>query len=172
MLLRACSRAALPVRSRANSTMIAELQVLPSPLGTPTDEFKHVDAAIAIISASGLPHAVHALGTTIEGHPDEVWRTARAAFEASLASGAKQELMILKLYQGERTVSELLASGQACAANATGRPSSDSNGVADAAASSSPSDAAQPREDAATHAGLDVTAYSRLEPPPGRRGGG
>ena len=98
--------------------MICDIQVVPSPTGTATNEFKHVDAAIAVIAASGLKHTVHALGTTIEGPPDAVWDVARRAFDACLESGASKELMYLKLYQGERTVAELEASGQKCAAGA------------------------------------------------------
>ncbi len=45
--------------------VIADLQVLPSPVGTETEEFKHVDAAIKVIAGSGLPHTVHALGTQV-----------------------------------------------------------------------------------------------------------
>ena len=38
------------VLARAASTMIADIQVLPMPLGTPSQEFKHVDAAITAIA--------------------------------------------------------------------------------------------------------------------------
>ena len=92
--------------------MIADIQVVPSPTGTGAEEFKHVNAAIAVIASSGLKHTVHALGTTIEGPPDSVWDVARRAFEACLESGADKELMYLKMYQGERTVDELVASGR------------------------------------------------------------
>ena len=114
--------------------MICDIQVVPSPTGTTSNEFKHVDAAIAVIAASGLKHTVHALGTTIEGPPDTVWDVARRAFDACLESGADKELMYLKLYQGERTVAELEASGQRCAA-AAARP---------AAAARRPAAAAKP----------------------------
>ena len=64
--------------------LIADIQVLPTPLGTADDAYKHVDAAIEVIAASGLDHSVNALGTTIEGPADAVWATARAAFDASI----------------------------------------------------------------------------------------
>ena len=63
--------------------MIAEVQCIPSPAGTPQDAYQHVDAAIAAIADSGLPYEVGALGTTLEGAPDAVWDAIRAAHEAS-----------------------------------------------------------------------------------------
>ena len=69
-------------------TVIAEIQVAPSPPGTADDPHAHVEAAIAVIEASGLRYEVGALGTTLEGEADEVWATLRAAHEAMLAAGA------------------------------------------------------------------------------------
>ena len=60
-------------------TVIAEIQVAPSPPGTADDPHAHVEAAIAVIAGSGLHHEVGALGTTFEGEPDAVWATLRAA---------------------------------------------------------------------------------------------
>ena len=101
---------ATSMSAAAAPTIIAELQVLPSPTGTAANEFEHVEAAIAVIAGSGLEHSVHALGTTIEGPPDAVWAVARSAFDAALESGADKELMILKLYQGgSATVSSLVS---------------------------------------------------------------
>jgi uncharacterized protein YqgV (UPF0045/DUF77 family) len=68
--------------------MIAEIHVAPSPPGTPDDRYAHVEAAIEVIRASGLHHEVGALGTTLEGADDDVWRVVRAAHEAVLRSGA------------------------------------------------------------------------------------
>ena len=98
--------------------MIADIQVLPSPTGTADSEFAHVEAAIAVIAESGLSHSVNALGTTIEGPPERVWATARAAFDACLASGADKEMMYLKLYQGSTSVERLETSGRSVAAAA------------------------------------------------------
>ena len=53
--------------------MIAEIQVAPSPPGTAEDPHAHVEAAIAVIQASGLRYEVGALGTTLEGDADAVW---------------------------------------------------------------------------------------------------
>ncbi|MCU1350828.1 MAG: hypothetical protein JWM05_37 [Acidimicrobiales bacterium] len=80
--------------------MIAEIQVLPTPAGTPDDRHAHVEAAIAVIQASGLHHEVGPLGTTLEGPPDEVWAVLRAAQEATLAVGAERVISVVKLAQG------------------------------------------------------------------------
>lgn len=52
--------------------MIAEIQCLPDPAGVPGQDYRNVDAAIAVIAASGLDHEVGALGTTLQGQPDQV----------------------------------------------------------------------------------------------------
>lgn len=80
--------------------MIAELQVLPRPSGTPDDPHAHVEAAIAVLGASGLHHEVSALGTTIEGPPDAVWAALRAAHEATLAAGSTFTISVVKLAEG------------------------------------------------------------------------
>lgn len=77
--------------------MIAEIQVLPRPVGTPQDRYAHVDAAIAVIAASGLAYEVGAMGTTVEGAPDAVWTMLRAVHEATLASGAEGCLSVIKV---------------------------------------------------------------------------
>ena len=92
--------------------MIVEVQVLPSPSGTAAQRFAHVDAAIEVIVASGLAHEVGALGTTVEGPPDEVWALLRAVHEATLAAGATSCVTNIKVAQGEGegdlTVGELV----------------------------------------------------------------
>lgn len=80
--------------------MIAEIQVLPSPAGTPDARYAHVDAAIAVLRRAGLRVEVGALGTTVEGQPDAVWATVRAAHEATLAAGAGGVVTVLKLAEG------------------------------------------------------------------------
>ncbi|WP_062132341.1 thiamine-binding protein [Demequina aestuarii] len=77
--------------------MIAEIQVLPRPVGTPDDHYAHVDAAIATIEASGLSYEVGALGTTIEGTPDEVWHLLRRVHEATIDAGAEGCLSVIKV---------------------------------------------------------------------------
>jgi uncharacterized protein YqgV (UPF0045/DUF77 family) len=77
--------------------MLVEIQVLPNPTGTADAPYRHVEAAIARIAGSGTRYEVGALGTTIEGTPDELWPLLRAAHEASLASGAGQIVTVIKL---------------------------------------------------------------------------
>jgi uncharacterized protein YqgV (UPF0045/DUF77 family) len=88
-------------------TVIAEIQVAPSPPGTPDDLHAHVEAAIAVIKASGLRHEVGALGTTLEGEADEVWATLRAAHEAMIAAGAAGGLSHIKVASVNRTMDSL-----------------------------------------------------------------
>jgi uncharacterized protein YqgV (UPF0045/DUF77 family) len=90
-------------------TVIAEIQVAPSPPGTPEDPHAHVEAAIAVIRASGLRHEVGAMGTTLEGDDDAVWATLRAAHEAMIAAGATAGISHLKVATLDRTMDSLTA---------------------------------------------------------------
>jgi len=87
--------------------VIAEIQVAPSPAGTPDDPHAHVEAAIAVIRESGLRYEVGALGTTLEGDDDAVWTTLRAAHEAMLAAGASTGLSHVKIASVGRTMESL-----------------------------------------------------------------
>ena len=77
--------------------MIAEIQVIPRPAGTANDRYKHVDAAIAVIQASGLHYEVHGLGTVIEGPPEKIWPLLQAVHQATLDAGAERTLSIIKV---------------------------------------------------------------------------
>ena len=77
--------------------MLAEIHVSPNPPGTADVAYAHVEAAIAVVAASGLHYEVGALGTTFEGAPDAVWATLRAAHEAVLASGATSVITSIRL---------------------------------------------------------------------------
>jgi uncharacterized protein YqgV (UPF0045/DUF77 family) len=88
-------------------TTIAEIQVAPSPPGTAENPHAHVEAAIAVIQASGLRYEVGALGTTVEGDADDVWATLRAAHEAMLAAGAQGGISHIKVAQVNRTMDSL-----------------------------------------------------------------
>jgi len=79
--------------------VIVEIECLPRPSGEPGAPYAYVEAAIAVIQASGLTYEVSALGTTFEGEPDVVWRVARAAHEACLAAGAESVLTLVKFSQ-------------------------------------------------------------------------
>ena len=88
-------------------TVIAEIQVAPSPPGTTENPHAHVEAAIAVIQGSGLRYEVGALGTTLEGDADEVWATLRAVHEAMLAAGATGGLSHIKVASVNRTMDSL-----------------------------------------------------------------
>jgi uncharacterized protein YqgV (UPF0045/DUF77 family) len=92
------SAAAAPAPSAASERhMIAEIQVLPRPAGTADDRYKHVDAAIAVIQASGLHYEVHALGTVVEGPAEKIWPLLQAVHQATLESGAQRTLSVIKV---------------------------------------------------------------------------
>jgi uncharacterized protein YqgV (UPF0045/DUF77 family) len=79
--------------------MLVEIQCLASPPGTPDDTYAHIDAAIGVIVASGLRYEVGALGTTIEGEPDDLWLLLRRVHEACLAAGADGLVSVIKVEQ-------------------------------------------------------------------------
>jgi uncharacterized protein YqgV (UPF0045/DUF77 family) len=87
--------------------VIAEIQVAPSPAGTPENPHAYVEAAIAVIRDSGLRSEVGALGTTLEGEADTVWDTLRAAHEAMLAAGADGGLSHVKIASVQRSMDSL-----------------------------------------------------------------
>jgi uncharacterized protein YqgV (UPF0045/DUF77 family) len=87
--------------------VIAEIQVAPSPAGTPADPHAYVEAAVAVIRDSGLRYEVSALGTTLEGDDDAVWATLRAAHEAVLAAGASSGISHVKIASVDRTMESL-----------------------------------------------------------------
>jgi uncharacterized protein YqgV (UPF0045/DUF77 family) len=82
--------------------MIVEIQCLPDPPGTAANRYAHIEAAIAVIQASGLPYEVGALGTTVEGPPDRLWPLVRAVHEACLASGATGVVSVIKVAESAR----------------------------------------------------------------------
>jgi uncharacterized protein YqgV (UPF0045/DUF77 family) len=79
--------------------VIVDIEVLPQPLGTEADRYKHVEAAIAIAQAAGVHYEVNALGTTLEGAPDQLWPLVRAMHEATLAAGAESVVTVVKFAQ-------------------------------------------------------------------------
>ncbi|WP_369253203.1 thiamine-binding protein [Geodermatophilus amargosae] len=89
------------------SWVIAEIQVAPSPAGTPDDPHAFVEAAVRVLQASGLRSEVGALGTTLEGDADAVWATLRSAHEAMLAAGATSGLSHVKVASVDRTMDSL-----------------------------------------------------------------
>lgn len=97
-LLTCCAAHAEPAPTLAPARhVIAEIQVIARPAGTAQDRYKHVDAAIAVIQASGLRYEVHALGTVVEGPPERVWPLLQAVHQATLESGAERTLSVIKV---------------------------------------------------------------------------
>ncbi len=89
-----------PAAAAQNAHIIAEIQVIPRPAGTAQDRYKHVDAAIAVIQASGLRYEVHGMGTVIEGPSDRIWPLLQAVHQATLESGSERTLSIIKVSGG------------------------------------------------------------------------
>lgn len=80
--------------------MLAEIQVSPRPSGTDRDRYAHIEAAIAVIQASGLVYEVGAMGTTVQGRPDDVWALLRRVHEATLVAGANAVTSVIKVGEG------------------------------------------------------------------------
>lgn len=68
--------------------MIAEIHCAPNPPGNDQSQYAHIETAIMLAQESGLKYEVGALGTTIEGAPDDVWTLMRRMHESTLESGA------------------------------------------------------------------------------------
>jgi uncharacterized protein YqgV (UPF0045/DUF77 family) len=81
--------------------VLAEIQTSPRPSGTDENRYAYVDAAIAVIQASGLVYEVGAMGTTVQGSPDEIWPLLRAVHEAAIAAGAGGATSVIKVGQRE-----------------------------------------------------------------------
>lgn len=79
--------------------MIVEIHVSPTPSGTNDNRYAHVEAAIALAQQAGLTYEVGALGTTIEGSPDDLWPLIRSMHEATLQSGANSVMTNMRLAQ-------------------------------------------------------------------------
>ena len=77
--------------------MIIEIQVLPRPAGTAENRYAHVESAIEVIHRSGLNYEVGALGTTVEGVPDDIWPLLRDVHEATLKSGSDSVISVIKV---------------------------------------------------------------------------
>ncbi len=79
--------------------MIVEIQCLPKPSGTESDAYANVKAAITVVAESGLQFSVSALGTTLEGEPEEIWPLLQRVHEATLSAGADSVISVIKVAQ-------------------------------------------------------------------------
>jgi uncharacterized protein YqgV (UPF0045/DUF77 family) len=79
--------------------VIAEIHCAPNPPGNDESQYAHIKAAIALAQESGLKYEVGALGTTIEGAPDDVWTLLRRMHESTLESGAQSIITNIRFAQ-------------------------------------------------------------------------
>ena len=77
------------------------IQCLPTTQAGRQDAYRMVDAAIAVIEASGLPYIVCPFETVIEGPLDQLMAIARQAHLAILEAGSPQVSTYIKLSSGE-----------------------------------------------------------------------
>lgn len=83
---------------------LMNIQIIPKVVD-PDDTYPTVEAAIAVVEASGLPYEVGALGTTVEGELDELLEVAREMNEVVVARGCPSVISQVRLYLGEETIS-------------------------------------------------------------------
>lgn len=74
--------------------VVAEFTVIPL---AGTDMRPYVDAAVEAIRRSGLKYEVGALGTTIEGELEAVFRVMQEAHQAVIAKGAGRVITEMRL---------------------------------------------------------------------------
>lgn len=79
--------------------MIFEIHCNPSPAGTAESQYAFIKEAIAKAENSGLTYEVGALGTTVEGSPDELWALIRSMHEAPLVAGADSIMTNIRIAQ-------------------------------------------------------------------------
>lgn len=73
------------------------LQILPAGLPDKAATYAAVDAAIAVIAASGLSYTVCPMETTIEGDYDAIMAVIKQAQEAVIAAGASKAFTYVKI---------------------------------------------------------------------------
>ncbi len=72
-------------------------EVLPAGLPDKAATYAAVDAAIAVVAASGLPYRVGPMETTVEGEYDAIMAVIRQAQEAALQAGATRVFTLIKV---------------------------------------------------------------------------
>ncbi len=83
------------MRTYMNKTVNIALQVLPS--SKTIHPYTLVDAAIAVIAASGLKYKVTPFETVMEGSYDEIMKVVKHAQEACYAAGAESLMTYIKI---------------------------------------------------------------------------
>jgi uncharacterized protein YqgV (UPF0045/DUF77 family) len=79
------------------SVITISFQVLPGGLPDKAATYAAVDAAIAVVDASGLPYTVGAMETTLEGEYDTIMTVIRQALDAVMAAGANRVFVNVKI---------------------------------------------------------------------------
>ncbi len=93
------------------SSVTISFEVLPGGLPDKAATYAAVDAAIAVVAASGLPYRVGPMETTIEGEYDAIMAVIKQAQEAVLQAGATRVFTLIKVDYDPRgsTIAEKLA---------------------------------------------------------------
>lgn len=93
------------------SSVTISFEVLPGGLPDKAAIYAAVDAAIAVVAASGLPYRVGPMETTIEGEYDAIMAVIKQAQEAVLQAGATRVFTLIKVDYDPRgsTIAEKLA---------------------------------------------------------------
>ncbi len=79
------------------ASIAASFQVLPGGLVNKAAVYAAVDAAIAVVAASGLRYLVNPMETTLEGEYDAVLAVIKQAQDAVIAAGATNVFTYIKL---------------------------------------------------------------------------
>jgi len=74
------------------------IQCLPQGTSGKAETYRLVDAAIAVLEASGLSYTVGGFETVVEGPLDELWAVAQAMHRAALEAGAPGLATYMKLF--------------------------------------------------------------------------
>ena len=92
------------------ASIAVSFQVLPGGLADKESAYAAVDAAIAVVAASGLPYLVNPMETTLEGDYDAVMAVIKQAQTAVIAAGASRVFTYIKIDNnpGGSTIGEKL----------------------------------------------------------------
>lgn len=77
--------------------LTVSFQVLPGGLPDKASLYAAVDAAIAVVAASGLPYLVGPMETTLEGDYDQIMAVIKAAQQAVIEAGAGRVFTAIKV---------------------------------------------------------------------------
>jgi len=79
------------------ASIAVSFQVLPGGLAAKQAVYAAVDAAIAVVAASGLPYRVGPMETTVEGEYETLMALIKDAQEAVLRAGAERVFTNVKI---------------------------------------------------------------------------